>query len=93
MSAAHGVQACLRAAESGVAIVKADWEVGSLVCAPWGQLLTAAPFDHTEEAVLVADVPLFPPGGTPYTRLGDALAYACLAGGIAFLAANRWRAL
>jgi len=93
MSAAHGVQACLRAAESGVAIVKADWEVGSLVCAPWGQLLTAAPFDHTEEAVLVADVPLFPPGGTPYTRLGDALAYACLAGGIAFLAASRWRAL
>lgn len=89
MSEAHSVQACLRAVENRVAVVKADWEVGSLVCDPWGRLVVAAPFDRTAEAILVADVPLLPVSGTPYTRLGDLLAYVCLVGGIAFLAAGR----
>ncbi len=89
MSEAHGVQACLRAVENRVAVVKADWEVGSLVCDPWGRLVAAAPFDRTVESVLVADVPILPASGTPYTRLGDLLAYACLIGGAGFLAAGR----
>ncbi|MGC8874519.1 MAG: nitrilase-related carbon-nitrogen hydrolase [Chloroflexia bacterium] len=88
MSEAHGVQACLRAAENRVALVKADWEVGSLICDPWGRLLAAAPFDRATEAIVIADVPLLPAGGTPYTRSGDVLAHICLLGGIAFLSAG-----
>jgi apolipoprotein N-acyltransferase len=91
MSSSYGAHTCLRAVENGLAVIKADWEVGSLIVDPWGQILAAAPDDHETEAILVADVPLLPPGGTPYTHLGDWLGYGCLLGMVGFLTLARLR--
>ncbi len=86
MSTTYGVHTRLRAVENGVAIVKCDWEVGSLVSDPWGRLLAAAPSDRVAEASpLIADVPVLPAGGTLYTRIGDVLGWACLGGMAVYL--------
>lgn len=89
-SSTYGVQTRLRAVENGVAIVKSDWEVGSLITDPWGRLLAAAPTEETAETILVADVPLAE-GGTPYTRICDVLGYLCLGGMVLFVGAQWWR--
>jgi len=90
MTAAYGAHTRLRAVENGVPVVKADWETGSMIVDPQGQVLAAAPMDRTAEVVLVADVPLGRPGGTPFTCLGDVLGYICLGGMVLFLAVGRF---
>lgn len=75
MSGTYGVHTRLRAVENGVAIVKCDWEVGSLITDPWGRVLAQAAMDRQEEKIVIADVPLRPAGGTLYTLVGDALGW------------------
>lgn len=85
MSGTYGVHTRLRAVENGVAIVKCDWEVGSLVSDPWGRVLAAAAMDRQEEKIVIADVPLLPAGSTLYARIGDLLGYLCLVGMVFFV--------
>lgn len=87
-SGTYGVHTRLRAVENGVAIVKCDWEVGSLVADPYGRLLAAAPTDRTVERIVWADVPLGPAGRTPYAHVGDVLGWVCLGALVLFLAAQ-----
>lgn len=93
MSPTYGAHTCLRAVENGVAVVKADWEVGSLIVDPFGRVVAAAPDDHPTEMIVIADVALLPPGGTLYTKTGDLLGYICLGGMVLFLALARFSPL
>ncbi|MBI3732389.1 MAG: hypothetical protein HY259_02890 [Chloroflexi bacterium] len=72
-------QAILRATENRLAIVRADWRVGSAIIDPFGRVLTSAPWDERKKMVLVADVPVVLERGTVYTRTGDWIAYIGLA--------------
>ena len=60
----------LRAAEHGVAVVKADWRYGSVVIAPDGRIVAGTSLDRAQEELLVADVGPGRPG-TLYTLTGD----------------------
>lgn len=93
MTAAYGVHTRLRAVENGVAVVKADWQTGSLIADPWGQIVAAAPMDRAAAVTLVADVPLLPAGGTPFTHLGDVVGCVSLAGTVLYLGVGRLGAL
>ncbi len=91
MSAAYEAHTCLRAVENGVVVVKSDWEVGSLIVDPWGEVLSRTASHRPTRRVLLADVPLLPAGGTPYTHSGDALGWLSLGGMVLFLAlARKW---
>ena len=86
----------VRAAEHGLAIVKADWRYGSAVIAPGGGVVAATSLDQEREALLVADVTVGPPG-TLYTETGDWLGVvalgglgAMLLGGAALGVRDRW---
>lgn len=89
MSATYGRHTLLRAVENGVPIVKADWQVGSLIVDAQGQILAAAPSDRALQAVVLAKVPLGQARPTLYARLGDLGGYACLVGMVLFVAAVR----
>ncbi|MBI5876426.1 MAG: hypothetical protein HZB53_02145 [Chloroflexi bacterium] len=72
-------QSIFRAAENRVAIVRADWRVGSVIIDPYGRVVASTKWDEREQKVLIADVPLAAQPGTFYTQTGDWLAYLGLA--------------
>jgi apolipoprotein N-acyltransferase len=90
MSAAYGRHTVLRAVENGVAIVKADWKVGSLIVDARGRILAEAPSDRATEALLVAEIPLPRAGSTAFARVGDLLGYVSLVGLVVWIAAGRF---
>jgi apolipoprotein N-acyltransferase len=68
-------QSIYRAVENRLAIVRADWRVGSVIIDPYGRIVATTKWDEREKAVLVADVPIVTERGTVYMRYGDWLGY------------------
>lgn len=73
----HAALMPFRAAENGVAIVRADPNGLSQIVDPWGRVVAQAPLYRAE--VVAARIPLGRgQSGTLFTRWGDWLAYLCL---------------
>lgn len=87
-AAQHAAAALLRAVESRRALVRGTTSGISMVVQPSGHVVARAPVGAA--TALVADVPVVDVA-TPYTRAGDAFAWACvaLAAGILLLPARR----
>ncbi len=83
----HLTQSALRAAELGIPIARAANTGATALLGPDGSLL--AELEPFTEGVLRVDIPLPPESypGTTYRRIGDALGWASLAAGAAWLAA------
>jgi len=87
-AAQHAAAALLRAVESRRALVRGTTSGISMVVQPSGRVVARAPVGAA--TALVADVPVVDVV-TPYTRAGDAFAWACvaLASGVLLLPARR----
>ena len=77
----HGAMLPFRAVENGVPFVRADSNGLSQIVDAQGRIVAQSPLYAPD--VLVATVPLGSGKGTFFTRWGDWLAYACLAGAVA----------
>ena len=81
----HLMMARWRCLELGTPMVRAANTGISAVIGIGGEVI--ASLDPSEAGILIAAVPAHA-GGTPYTRIGDALGWICLAGAIFGLAAS-----
>ncbi len=72
----HAALMPFRAAENGVALVRADPNGLSMVVDPWGKISASSPLYRAE--VVAAKIPLGDGKGTFFTRWGDWLAYLCV---------------
>jgi len=80
----HALQVAMRAAESGLPLVRAPRHGVSVLVDPTGQVVKSAT-DETSDVVLVGDLSYHAPM-PPYARLGDVVTWAS----IAFLASAAW---
>ena len=74
----HAAVMSFRAAENGVAIVRADPNGKSSIIAPDGSIIGEA--EMYEATALIRKVPLGDGKGTTYTRFGDWFVFVCLVG-------------
>jgi apolipoprotein N-acyltransferase len=88
----HSHMARFRAIEQGFALVRGVKEGHALACDALGRIVASVDDRGRGNGVMVASVPVGH-AATLYTRLGDALAWACLAalGALAVAAASRRR--
>jgi apolipoprotein N-acyltransferase len=77
----------MRAVENRVTVIKADANYDSAIIDPSGQVITSFVSSSPAQHTLVADVPLGT-ANAPLIRLGDWMAWVCLAGFAAFTVAG-----
>lgn len=81
----HSQMAALRGIEEGFAVVRQTRTGMSMAVDGLGSVLAREDYYASSDHGMVAEVPLRPPG-TPYSRLGDAFAWLCVAGAAVLLA-------
>jgi apolipoprotein N-acyltransferase len=77
----------LAARDSGLPLVRADWRYGSVVYSANGEVLADAGTGLDREVLIATLTP--GAGGTPYAKLGDALAWVVMAAGALLLLLSR----
>lgn len=70
----------MRAAENGLPIVMADWQIGSVAIDETGSVVAALDHSTPKRGVLVANLPLGVGAVTPYGKIGDLVGWISIGG-------------
>jgi len=79
VEAFHLQNSVLRAVDSGAAVIRGATNGISAVIDGRGRVLAARAHHDRGTGVVVADLPIYPPG-TPFARIGNLLPWVCVAG-------------